>query len=260
MSELSSLRAWVLLAVGLAAAAPATAGDVALELNADVVSRYVFRGVVLDDGWSFQPEVVLDVGLGDATRLEVGAWWNLALESKGSSSHRDEVFEVDLTVALSHALSDTVTVWLGPTYYWLPRSDVEAGSEEWSTTEVAAGVEWAEEPVVVEAVLVYDLDRYEGWYLDLATEAELALGGPWALVPRLHLGLASDLDPDPTDPDQEHYYEKNALVDGELALGLSWSPSGVFSVGVAGHYTHRFDGVDEDESFAWVGVRVSYTP
>ncbi len=260
MAKLSSLRAWVLLGVLLAAAAPAAGGDNAVELHADVVSRYVFRGTIVDDAWSLQPRLVFDFALGEATWLDIEAWWNVALETQGSPTHQDELFEQDLTLSLSHELSETVLVWAGSVYYLLPFSDVDPETSEWSTTEVAAGVEWTPGPVAVDGTLYYDLDSYQGWYLDLNSELEMTFAEVFAAVPGLHLGFAQDMDPDPSDPDQDAYYEDNGLVDGDLALGLRWSPSEVFSLGVTGHYTRRFDGVDEDESFTWVGLGVSYTP
>ena len=249
----------VLVAVAVQGGA-ALAGEGSVELHTDVVSRYVFRGVLVDDSWSFQPRVVLGVDLGRATWVEAEAWFNAALETQGSATHQDEVFEMDLTLSVGRSLSETVALWVGGVHYRLPFSDLGGESEVWSTTEVAAGLEWSPEPVVVGASLWYDLDRYKGFYLDLNAEAELALGGAWAVAPRLHLGLARDLRFDPTDPDREFVYQDDGLVEGDVALGLVWAPTETLSFHLTGHYTYRLDDPLEDDRFAWVAVGLSFTP
>jgi hypothetical protein len=121
-----SALALLLLAVGLAR--PAVAGEGSVGVDAEVVSQYVWRGVVLDDGWAVQPDLVFGYAFDDRTGLELAAWWNLALEGKGSETRQDELFEQDLTLAFTHQVSEAVGLQAGTIYYWLPFSGVDPGS------------------------------------------------------------------------------------------------------------------------------------
>jgi hypothetical protein len=249
--------ALVVLASG---ATPVAAGEGSVGVDAEVVSQYVWRGVVLDDGWSLQPDLVFGYEFNDSNSVELAAWWNAALESHGSSTHRDEVFEQDLTLTFAHQFSESIGLEAGSIYYWNPFSDLEPGSDSWHTTELFLGGGWSAEPVSVDGTLSYDLEAVKGWYLDLAGSVSLPLSATVAVEPSLHLGFAVDESPNPTDPDEEYWYEENGLVDGGAAVGLTYTSDRGLSVGGAVHYAHRFDGVSEDQDVVWLSVKVGYWP
>jgi len=241
-------------------ASPVAAGEGSVGVDVEVVSQYVWRGVVLDDGWSLQPDLVFAYDFNDATGVEFAAWWNTALETHGSSTYQDELFEQDLTLTFAHQLTESTGLRAGAIYYWNPFSDVEPGSETWHTTELFLGGDWSAEPVAVAVTLSRAREAGKGWYLDLAGSLTLPLSATVAVEPSLHLGLAADENPSATHPDEQYWFEENGLVDGGAALGLTYTSDRGLSLGGAVHYAHRFDGVSEDQDVVWVSVKLGYWP
>lgn len=91
---------------------------VAVTLTPTVVSHYMFRGQLLG-GLSFQPAV--EAAIGSTT---VGLWSNFPVEDKvpGVSDP-----EFDLYASNTITLNDAANVVVGFTYYYYPRSDLNAG-------------------------------------------------------------------------------------------------------------------------------------
>jgi hypothetical protein len=122
------------------------------------------------------------------------------------------------------------------------------------------GGDWSAGPASLAATLSRDLERVKGWYLDLSGGVSLPLSATVAVEPALHLGFAVDENPNPADPDEEYWYQRNGLVDGGVALGCTYTASNGFSLSGAVHYAHRFDGATENEDVTWVSVKVGYWP
>ena len=237
----------------VAAAIPCTAGEVDVDVEADLASSYIWRGIEFDDEASLQPSLTLGWNVSDATTLALNGWWNIALDDHGSDDWKDLLFEEDLTVSVDHLVSDAVTLSAGYVYYSNPRSDVEAESESWQTDELYAGLGWSVGAVSLSATAYRDVDRVDGWYGDLSVGWSVSLGGEVSLEGGLHAGLASDMDPDPEDPAAAWWYLDDGLVDGSAAVGVTWS-RGVLTVGLSGTHSRRFDDADREgleESSTW---------
>jgi hypothetical protein len=131
--RLSSPRACVLRCPPPAAAPPPA--DNAVELHADLVSCTSFAARSWTTrGRSSRGWCSTSLGAAPPNKTEA----QVRTET-GSRPTRTGV-RAGLTLSLSHELSETVLVWAGPTYYWLPFADVDL-RERWRTTEVPASVD-----------------------------------------------------------------------------------------------------------------------
>ena len=102
--------ATLIVTTGLAG--PAAAQSVSV--GADVVSRYVWRGLDFGESMSLQPG--LTIGLGG---LEVGAWGSYSISASGAGSN-----ENDLWASFTHEFESGASVSFGVTDYYFPNAVV----------------------------------------------------------------------------------------------------------------------------------------
>lgn len=88
-----------------------------LGLAADLVSRYVWRGLDFGQSATIQPTLKVNAG-----NLEVGAWGSYALSKESQTSN-----EIDLYAGYSFALGDAGTLSVGVTDYYFPLSATSEG-------------------------------------------------------------------------------------------------------------------------------------
>lgn len=109
----------------------ADAADV--EVAADLVSAYLFRGATKNDGPVLQPAVtVADLPL----RLKIGVWSNLDLDDYEGALEKGEFSEIDLSATLSPVLPlDDVILDIGVVEYVYPIAEEEADREVFLVVE-----------------------------------------------------------------------------------------------------------------------------
>jgi len=128
-------------------------------IGADIVSRYVWRGLDFGESMSVQPG--LTIGLG---RLEVGAWGSYSISASGAGAN-----ENDLWASFTHEFASGASVSLGVTDYYFPNAVVENTVREGTvlgfrdpeahTQEVSVAVSGTESfPVSLYAGLLLDDD------------------------------------------------------------------------------------------------------
>lgn len=146
-TKFSAISAIALLA---AAAAPMTASaqDASVSVGVDYVTEYVFRGVSLADQ-AFQPYAEVSAG-----NFTAGVWASLS-EGDGTDIAGDEV---DLYASYSFAVSDTVSLDAGITYYHYPQGgglfETDGGSAGTYEVSLAAGFDG---PLSPSLAAYYDL-------------------------------------------------------------------------------------------------------
>lgn len=94
--------------------------DVSVSGGADVFSKYVWRGFLLDNDWVFQPSMTIT-----ASGFQVGAWGNFDAEEDDALASN----EVDTWVSYSYTFDEMYTVKAGHTYYEFIQAD--GFSKEW---------------------------------------------------------------------------------------------------------------------------------
>ena len=114
----SSIRpAFPLVAVALAAAASAPAAAQSVSLGADVVSRYIWRGLDFGESASVQPGVTVSLG-----KLEFGAWGSYSISAPSAAAN-----ENDLWASFTHSFESGASLSLGVTDYYFPNAVTEDG-------------------------------------------------------------------------------------------------------------------------------------
>lgn len=256
----SALAVVVLLAGLLATTPQARGGELAVTVDVPVVSQYVWRGIQFDDKPSLQPTFTLDYSPAEKVSLAVTGWWNIALDDHGSDTHEDMLFEQDFTFVATYSPSEGTSWYAGYTYFSNPRSDVEPGVEAWQTDEVFLGVSFTTGVFSHEASLNQDVDKVKGTYLDLSSGPDFELSEAFSLATRLHLGLASGMDP---SDDPGSWYTGDGLVDGNVNATLTWSLGEHFAAEASAAVSQRFDDyhdeTGEDDLYTYGGVLLRAT-
>ena len=100
-------------------------------IGADVVSRYVWRGVDFGESMAVQPALTFAAG-----GLEFGAWGSYSISASGASANENDLWAT-YTVTASSGLS----VAVGITDYYFPSPDADAGfgDGEAHTVEMSLG-------------------------------------------------------------------------------------------------------------------------
>ena len=156
----------VLLA--LAVVLPVTASEFTADAYAAGVTKYLWRGQLLNDGFAVQPG--FNIGLGG---IALGFWGSYHIES-------GEFAEADLTVSYSDTVpgADMLTLSTGFTVYTFPYVSPSAGN---NSTEIFAGLS----ADVISAPYVkffYDTVAGAGGYLEAGLSHEMELSPVTALA------------------------------------------------------------------------------
>jgi hypothetical protein len=251
------------LPVESTAAEPPGANKFSASLNFDEASQYVWRGIQNDDQESLQPSLSLSYEISEDTTVELGGWWNLALDDHGTPFHEDLLYEENYTLSLSHALSDKLGIQVGYIYYGNPHAGRVPGFETYQTDEVFVGTSLSFGRFFFDATLYADIDKVDGFYLDLTQGLAWPLGERFTFEPSLHLGLSSGFAANSTVADEAFWYYDDGLVEGNITLRLSYALNEHFTIGLFGVYSQRFDDYEEatgeDESYSWFGLNLGMT-
>lgn len=173
----------VLTAFGAVAQAQSSAGNPRFTFSgdADVVSKYIWRGQRLTNDWSFQPAGTVEYG-----GFSLNVWGNLDLTAvnegdsllipenplapSGARGLRGKFSEVDYTFSFSQSVSDDLSFDVGSIIYTFP----ERSASLPSTVEIYGGVSLDSLPLAPSATLYVDVDETRrdggstGVYFELA--------------------------------------------------------------------------------------------
>jgi hypothetical protein len=183
---MSHLRRILLALVAVAAfggmSAQAGEGtDLTISGQLDWASKYVWRGILVNDDAVVQPSVTVGYSLGDAGDLSLNIWGNI--DTNNAYNREDNFQEVDYTLAYSKALDECYTLGAGAIVYDFPGQGTPTTTELFVT--LAAAV-----PLSPVLSVYYDIDEVDGWYVNLAGSHEIALAD---IHENLSLILASSI-------------------------------------------------------------------
>jgi hypothetical protein len=125
--------------------------------DAALASKYIWRGINLDDEAVFQPSVTVGYG-----GLSFNIWGSMELTDAntypGYGTGEGEFTEVDYTLDYSFDITDTLSGSVGAIYYDFPNTGFD------STTELYAGI--SADVLLSPSLTVYqDVDEAEGTYV-----------------------------------------------------------------------------------------------
>ena len=120
-------------------------------IGADIVSRYVWRGLDFGESMSVQPGLTLGFG-----GLEVGAWGSYSISASGAGAN-----ENDLWATYTYETASGASFGVGMTDYYFPSPRAEGYRDADShTQEVSVAVSGSEAfPVSLYAGMVLDDDK-----------------------------------------------------------------------------------------------------
>jgi uncharacterized protein (TIGR02001 family) len=140
-------------------------------LSAPLVSRYVYRGAVVNRDPVLQPEVFASAKSGERTWL-VGAWSNVDLTDENAEEH--ELTEYDVYGEVSETIGP-VNVALGVTHFRYEQPVAP------STTELHLSVGAESEVVTPTLELFYDIDEAQGLYVNANLSRSIEPVEGWTL-------------------------------------------------------------------------------
>ncbi len=158
----------VLIFAGVFALQTDSNAQVSISGGVDVVSKYVWRGYNLADGFSVQP--TLDITLGS---FGFNIWASRAMADRDTYSASDEL---DFTFTYSPMLSDQLGVTLGFIYYTFPTQD-DFDVDAHTSKEVFATLAPAGLPLSPELTVYYDFDLGDDLYASLGVGHSIPLNG-----------------------------------------------------------------------------------
>ena len=203
-TKLSAISAVALL-TALTAPTAASAQDAEFSAGIDYVTEYVFRGVSLADQ-AFQPYGEVSVG-----NFTAGVWASLS-EGDGTDVAGDEV---DLYASYSFAVSDSVSLDAGITYYHYPQGgglfETDGGGAGTYEVSLAAGFDTTLSPSLAA-------------YYDLTIEAFTVEGGVSHSVPMTDM-FSLDLGATAGLVDGDGFSYEYASASASLSYALTESTS-----------------------------------
>jgi uncharacterized protein (TIGR02001 family) len=185
---LSLLTLIALLAVITLASAQEEEDRIAFSFGADIASKYVWRGQVLNDEAVLQPTVDLSVNALGGT---VGFNWWAVMDMTDINGEVDQLTENDWTISYTTSLGP-VELSAGYIYYYFPQITGES-----DTTEVYVGVSI---PIIskekfslgASVTAYYDIENVRGYYGNIGFEAGVPLSDKWNLSLSAAVGIADD--------------------------------------------------------------------
>lgn len=232
-----------------ASAAPmaAHAGEVSVSTSIDYVSDYVFRGVSLAEQ-AIQPGV--EVSVGDFT---LGGWYSTGI-GEASILALDEF---DLYASYGLALSDTMSLSIGATYYHYPQGGdfFETKDGGAGTYEVSAGLSF--DTVLAPSVTAYYDFTLKGFTLEGAVGHSVATSDKTSL----DLGLTAGLVTSDVLGDWEYGTASAAIGyaftdDVSTYLGANYTLSSSNDEGLGLGYLDALSGNGKSD-LLWAGVGVA---
>ncbi len=189
------------------AALPSSAQEMPeVEVYAEAVSKYVWRGMVLTDDPVVQPGVTLSM-----YGFSFDIWANMDLTDVNRPGKRYRVSEIDYT--LSYGIEPTAGLGLefGAILYTFP------GTGDASTTELYAEV-GLELPLSPTLTVYRDIDEVKGWY------ASLEISHDFELSERLGMEIGAGIGwGDGKNNDGYFGVDKQSLTDMSVSAGLSYA-------------------------------------
>jgi uncharacterized protein (TIGR02001 family) len=210
------------------------------EFQADVMSRYIWRGMDLlwNNKPALQPSVTYSFG---ESGFSMNLWGSFAL---GNRSEYKDLDEIDLTLDYTFSLSDQVEMSVGFIAYSYPFYP-EFSFKNDVTEEVYASIGLPNAFLSPYLTAFYDFNLGTGLYLLLEGSHSIPLSESLSLD--LHAGLGYN---------SKQYIEESGLSD--LTIGASLPISlGDWTIAPLLNYTFVFLDSINDENELWFGISIS---
>lgn len=234
---------------------PATPFPVAFNTTADVVSRYVWRGILQNPDASVQPGAT-------ATwqGLSLNVWGNYATSDWGAN-RKNNFSEVDYTGSYNYVFKDlpmvkSLSLTGGFIWYAFPNNPVCNNTKEFFAT-VALPDLW----LTPSFSAYYDVDEADGWYLNAG------LGHTFQLIDKVSLNLGASAGWNDGNESQFYYgVDHSGFADLGLGATLNYAITETLVASVYYKYSYILDNDLREAATSWqsgdqsvFGARLSYS-
>lgn len=266
-----------MVALGLSLLPAAASAQFSLGTSVTLATPYVWRGVTRSNGWNFQPEAYLAVGLARGF-LTVGGWANLeaGADAPGNLSDlggdRPGFSEVDYWIQYARSIGE-IEGTVGAMRYTFPADAPSAARRsDDNTTEIYGTVQLTSTYLVPRLSAYFDVDRVRGAYLEGAFTVPLLaypFGNPVVFYASALAGynLGQELNPD--RPEQNANFRNDGFTHFDFSVRATIRPvkSLPLSMNIEPHWQLKVDqftqrtspepGDAERHIQFWLGVSVS---
>ncbi len=199
--------------------------SLSFEFSLDNASKYVWRGIEVNDEQVLQPSATIGYG-----GLSLNVWANYDMTDAGLRGD-DQISEVDYTLAYSHEF-EKVAVDAGVIAYVFP------GAQGANTNEVFVGFSLIDTLLNPSLTVFYDFTEADGFY------ATFGIGHSYALTDDGNLTLDLGASIGAGDSEYNEYYfgeDKDAFSDVNVSAGLAYQITENLSAGLSLHYAEIVD-------------------
>ena len=203
---------------------PATAEDVDVSVDAEilVVSKYIWRGLEVNEDPVLQPSLTVAYG-----GFSFNVWGNMDLTNFGKDecvytsdceSRAGQFTEIDLTLDYSHSF-DKFTLGVGIIAYEFPNWD---DSEDTHELYLAFSYDCLLQPALT---LYYDFDEVEGFY------ANFSVGHSFAINDKVGIDLSGSVGYGDSDYNLAYFgVDNSALVDANCSVAMPFQVTGKITI------------------------------
>lgn len=245
MRRITVLALCLMSSLSMGSSTDAQAFELPASAGLDVMTKYVWRGSLLVDKLSVQPNASVAIG---ASGLRLGVWGSFATQERDTY---DQLDRVDLMAEYSRSLGavwEPLSLTVGFATYTFPNGP--DGSQH--TEEGYVGFE-AALPFVQPSLMVYrDFNEIEGTYVQagISPPASLLSAVP---IPGLDLQLRAALS---------DYTDAWSFHDLSATLAFNLPLMGLLQAGPMAGFSYADDSVNPggDNTNWWAGVGVSLGP
>ena len=267
----------VAAALACLAVPPALVAQVSLGTSISLATPYVWRGLTRSNGWNFQPEAYLAIGIARGF-LTAGGWANLeaGADSPGNLSglggNRPGFSEVDYWIQYARPLGEMEGT-LGAIRYTFPAEAASAPrTSDDNTTEIYAALQLTSTYLVPRLTAYLDVERVRGAYLEGAVTVPLLaypFGNPVVFYASALTGYNLGQEMNPDRPEQGANFRNDGFTHFDLSIRATIRPvkSLPFSMNIEPHWQLKVDqftqrsspepGDAERHIQFWLGVSLS---
>jgi len=239
LAKLTLFAVTIAASVSVAFADDAEQSPLSVNLDASIYSDYMFRGLKLYDGLSFQPSLQPTYSLGEYGNVSALLFMHISADG-GPPDKR--FFEMDEAITYDYTFAP-FTFSVGNYWYTYPNSndDIPMTAEIYS----AVSIDTVLTPTIsyYHDYKVYDSDYFE---LGLSHTFEYSGEGAYNFTPFVNFGFVAN---------GEKYYASNGLVQSTFGVSTDL-PLGIFTLRPLLAYTAKAD--DNTVNNFWAGTSLSY--
>jgi hypothetical protein len=181
------------------------------ECSVELLSAYIWRGLVLTENPVYQPYVNLGVNLKEYGRLFTDIAANFNTTTRPGHTHCGGLDEIEYVVGYEYEIR---SLKLAIAHTWWTYPSVTDSAYEASTREINLNAEFANDYVVPFVEVDIDYARADGIYGIMGLRKEVQVVDQLMAGVELTIGAG-------TNPYTDYYFENNSksgLVDGNIAL------------------------------------------